>query len=346
MNAKTWTKKILGVGVAGVLIAGAGVTAAVAASPSATTPTGAHSASEVTNLTPYTWTLWQGTTPPVGPWIVKPPVTVAPGQTAVWSPDDAGDNETWTDYLFTDSAGQTHVVNLSESGNGHFESHSFDRQPSGTWVESSAYHMAYDPDGLPRHVDAIWNSPTTTTIDADTDPSTAATIVNSVLPRVSPDKVSWTPSSSTPTYHQVDEEQISSTLQNYSSAKASIDVSRETSIGQSTKIGVETTASISTKVFGFAAKAAASVTADTEWGASDSVKISEASDVDPGNAGYLVRDNSIATLTGTLKLTTPEGATFTIKNVAISSGNIIDPNGTMHSGMDVRPTEAPLGSAS
>lgn len=350
MNVKTWTKKIAGASVVGVLLAGAGMTAALAATPTATIPGGSYQMSEVTNLTPYTWTLYTGSSPQGGPWLVTPPLTVAPGQTAQWVADDNGDFGSWnestgTTYTFTDTAGQNHVMFIDEStnpNNTHYNSYSYDRQPSGHWVESSAYHMAMDPDGLFRHADAIWNSPTTVTIDGAKDSADAQGIVSSELPRVSADKVTWTPSSSTPTFQQVNKEQISSTVENYSSAPASLDVDHLTSVGESTSIGEETSVSLSTKVFGFVAKVTASVTNEQEWGTSDSVKISQGTEIEPSCSGYLYRDNSIATVTGDLTFTVPEGTTFVIKNVAVSRGDIIDPHGSMHSGMNVSAAVSPL----
>ena len=349
MTVKTWTMKIAGASLVATLLAGVGMGAALAATPTTRVadPVG-QATSQVTNLTPYTWTLWQGGIPSAGPWVVKPPITVSPGQTATWLPNDTGAVGSWngytdTDYLYTDAGGQVHVVDVGESqapNDPDFQSHSFDRQPSGMWVESSAYHMAWDPDGNGRHVDAIWNSPASITIDANTDPDGAQGIVNSELPRVSAANVTWVPSSSTPTFKHVNSQQISSTLENYSSAPATLAVNHDTTAGESTTIGEEASASLSTDVFGFVAKVTATVTGEQEWGSGNSLSISQHTEIGTGCSGYLYSNTSIATVTGTLTIKTPEGVTFTVKNVSITRGDIVDPGQPAAGGINITGTEA------
>ncbi|VXC27444.1 conserved exported hypothetical protein [Microbacterium sp. 8M] len=375
MTTKTFISKLSGALALGVALAGAGTGAAMAATPSpspagssatvtpagkgvppamtktagsanakaqdfSTTPPGAYTMSQVTNDTPYTWTLTQFSTEYywTGPWIVAPPKTLAPGQTAQWVPNYSPYGQSGTDYRFVDASGQTHDMYVVDKPN-DYKSYSLDRASDGAWTESGSYHMQGDPDHLPNHADAIWNSPTSITIDANKDPADATAIVNSELPRVAASSVSWTPVSTTPTFQQIDQQQISSTVENYSSAPATLGVSRSTSVGESTTIGEALTYSESSNVFGFVGKFAASVTGDQSWGDTDSVQISQSAPIKPGQSGYVYRDLTVASLTGTLKFTTPEGTTFTIENVSISRGDIVDPHGTRHTGMDVSATE-------
>jgi hypothetical protein len=376
MTTKTFFAKLTGALALGALLAGVGAGAAMAATPTttatgasetatpvgkgvppvmtkttarrtaaasgvSTTPAGVYTMSQVTNDTPYTWTLTQFSTEYywTGPWIVTPPQTLAPGQTAQWVSNYGPYGQSGTDYRFVDAAGQTHDVYVVDKPN-DYASYSLDRAADGTWTQSPSFHMQGDPDHLPNHADAIWNSPTSITIDANKDSADATAIVNSELPRVDAANVSWTPLSTTPTFQQIDQQQISSTLQNYSSAQATLSVSHTTSVGESTTIGEALSYSESSNVFGFVGKFAASITGDQTWGDTDSVQISETAPIQPGLAGYVYRDLTVASMTGTLKFTTPEGITFTIENVSISRGDIIDPHGTTHTGMDVSATEA------
>ncbi|MGO4678639.1 hypothetical protein [Microbacterium sp. 2MCAF23] len=377
MTTKTFISKLSGALALGIVLTGVGTGAAMAATPSTTpsptgssttatpvgtgvppamtkkpgaenaktqtvsaTPPGAYAMSQVTNDTPYTWTLTQFSTEYywTGPWLVTPPQTLAPGQTAQWVPNYGPYGQSGTDYRFVDAAGQTHDMYVVDKPD-NFRSYSLDRASNGAWTESGSYHMQGDPDGLANHADAIWNSPTSITIDANKDAADATAIVNSELPRVAAANVSWTPVSTTPTFQQIDQQQISSTLENYSSAPATLGVSHSTSVGESTTIGEALTYSESSNVFGFVGKIAASVTGDQSWGDTDSVQISQSAPINPGKSGYVYRDLTVASMTGTLTFTTPEGTTFTIENVSISRGDIVDPHGTRHTGMDVSATE-------
>ena len=341
MNAKYWTKKIAGACVAGVLLTGTGMTAALAATPTTPAPAGAYTMSKVTNLTPFTWKFQA--VPGFDGYDVAPPQTLLPGQTASWAAHDVQGRWKSFKYVFTDGQGNGHTVQLldaSHTGNGegqYLQSYSMDGTGADAVQSTASFHMVQDADGFKRHVDALWTQPSTTTIDAASDSTEAAAIVNAELPRAS--TVSWSPESETPKYSKVDAQQASSMLQNNSSADASIEFGQDTKVGESTKIGEETTALASTNVFGVAAKVAASVTGEREWTNSNTVTLSGSALAHPGYTGYLIKATSVATLTGTLKFTTPEGAKFAIINVAISRGGIANPDGSMPGGMNVSATE-------
>ena len=344
MTMNIWTKKVAGATVLGALLAGAGMGVAVAAAPTGSTaadPT-AYDTSEVTNLTPYTWTLLPNST---NTYDAAPPQTVAPGQTAVWAAHDISYNHWETlNYAFTDSTGGAHTVSVEDASDGYTSdrhvvlSYSRDGSGANAPVSTASFHMAWDPDGYSRHVDADWNTPTAITIDATKDPADAEAIVRSELPQIPVDQVTWAPLSKTPTFTEVSKQQFSSTLVNYSSAPAELTVSHDTTVGESTSIGVETSASLSTEVFGVVSTVTARVTGEHAWETSDSVNIDQDTEISPDYAGYLLEDNSIATVVGTLTFTTPQGTTFTVENVAVSRGDIA-PNAS-GTGMNVSATQA------
>jgi hypothetical protein len=350
----TMAKKLAVAGVAGALLAGAGMTGAQAATPAATAdPAGAYWMSKVTNLTPYTWSFLADTTPGfTGPYDVAPPQTVAPGQTVTWAAHDVNDHWKSFFYVFTDANGAAHTIDLedeSNSGNGpgqYLHAFSQDGYGLGAHDSTASFHMTADPDGFGRHVDAVWNTGATVRIDAAKDPASAADAVNYQLPRVPVSSVAWTATDAKPTFHQVDEEQATSKVLNYSSSPATLFTDRQTSVGESTSIGEEVSMSMSTKIFGVAAKVAETVTSEQEWTSEDSVTMGEDAPIDPGCGGWLIKDTSIASLNGTLQFTTPENVTYVVSNVAISRGDIIDPNGNLPSGMNVTATQATLGTAS
>lgn len=347
--SKNLTRKLAGATVAGALLAGVGMSASLAATPSTKgDAAGVYDLTEVTNLTPYTWTFLNepGAS---GPYDVAPPQTVAPGQTAMWAADDIY-NQHWstTNFTFTDSAGHPHDVEVMDVSDGYTSSRhtllSYSRD-SADWngADSTAsFHMASDPDGSQRHVDAVWNTPTAITIDASKDQATADEIVNSQLPRVAASAISWTPTSTTPTFTQVDKQRISSQLLNYSSAPATLGTSNTTEVGQSTTFSESTTVSLSTKIFGVASKVAASVTTDKSWTASNSITIGQSADISAGCVGYLQKWTSVASMTGTLKFTTPDGISYTITNVSISRGDIINPSVEPPIGLNISATQSPL----
>src|SRR5262249_58550699 len=121
-----------------------------------------------------------------------PTQTVAPGQTATWSmiPAQKGDKYLW--WTFTDDQGVMHGELAQDIQDDTVYTESDDIVGM-QGITSTAYHMAADPDSVPRHVDAVWNTPATITIDGAKDPSAAAQIANSELPRVPLDQISFTP---------------------------------------------------------------------------------------------------------------------------------------------------------
>jgi hypothetical protein len=348
MNAMTWAMKITGATVAGALLAGVGMTASLAATPAvaASGPAGTYSMAELTNLTPFVMHYQAVDSPSY--YDVLPPATLQPGQTASWAAhfNPGGSVYLTFNYLFTDELGNGHQVNymdwVGSTGDAHhIRVLSEDGQGAGAQESTANFRINLESDGSGRHVDALWTQPAAITIDAKADPSGAAAVVNTQLPRAKASDISWTPASSTPTYSHTAGVQASSTLRNDSSAPATLEVSQETQVGESTSLSEEVTASVSTKVFGFAAKVAASVTSEQEWSSSDSVTIGYKTKIRPGNTGYLVKNTTFGTLTGTLVFKTPEGVQYTLTNVAITRGDLIDPAAKMHTGMNVTSTQAP-----
>ncbi len=337
--------KLIGAGACGALLAGAGTAAALAAPAHNTAPpikpgaatTGTFDVDQVTNLTPYTWHFDAAISSKGDIFQVAPTQTVAPGQTATWSmlPEQKGDKFLW--WTFTDDQGAQHGVaaqDLQDDTVATFADDLPAAQPS------SVFQMAADPDGVARHVDAVWNSPVTITIDAAKDPSAAAQIVNSELPRVATDQISWTPNpGAKATYTYSGKIRATSTLTNYSSAPATIDKGQETTKGDSTSLGEEVTASVSSKAFGVADKVAASFTHEQEWGSSDSVSVNIDTDIEPGHVGWIDKIITTGHLTGHLVFTTPEGTTFDLLSVSISKGDLINPDGGIPSGIAFKPTE-------
>ena len=332
MSALTWTKRITAVTVAGAAIAGIGMTSALAQTPSSVkdVPVQTWDMTELTNLTPYVWHLEKTD----GNYNVAAPGTVEPGHTASWSPyfTPGGSSADYVYYTFVDGSGMGHTVKFEDyvgsTGDwDHVVGTGEDGIGEAAHDSTRFFRMAFDRDNYNRHQDAVWTAPTKISIDAATDPDAASTAVNDELPRAIPDLISWKPVSNTPTYNQTQGVQASSTLRNDSSEPARLEVSSSTSAGQETSLGEEVTASIGGEVFGVAAKVAVSVTSDQTWGSSDEVDISDASDIDPGDTGYLTKATVFGTLTGTLAFTTPEGVQYTLTNVAITRGDMVNPNG-------------------
>ena len=336
--------KLIGAGACGTLLAGVGTAAALAApapeAPKATAASGTFDVDQITNLTPYTWNFNASISSKGDIFQVAPTQTVAPGQSATWSmiPAQKGDKFLW--WTFTDDQGVQHGVCAQDLQDDTVFTDADDMNGP---TESTVFHMAGDPDGVARHVDAVWNTPATITIDAGKDPAAAAQIVNSELPRVPVDQISWTPNADAkPTFTYSDKTRATSTVANYSSAPATIDKGQETTKGDSTSLGEEVTASVSSKAFGVAAKDAASFTHDQEWGTSDSVNVNIDTDIDPGQVGWIDKVITTAHLTGHLVFTTPEGTTFDITNVTISKGDLIDPDGGIPAGIAFSPNEEPI----
>jgi hypothetical protein len=336
--------KLLGAGACGTLLAGAGTAAALATpapdAPKETAASGTFDVDQITNLTPYTWNFNPTMSSKGDLFQVAPTQTVAPGQTATWSmiPAQKGDKFLW--WTFTDDQGVLHGVCAQDLQDDTVATYADDMAgPS----DSTVFHMVGDPDGVARHVDAVWNTPATVSIDASKDPSAAAQIVNSELPRVPTDQISWTPNpDATPTYTYTDQIRATSTVANYSSAPATIDKGQETTKGDTTSLGEEVTAEVSSKAFGVAAKDAASFTHDQEWGTSDSVSVNIDTEIDSNQVGWIDKVVTTAHLTGHLVFTTPEGTTFDITNVTISKGDLINPDDGIPSGIAFSPDEEPI----
>ena len=212
--------KLIGAGACGTLLAGVGTAAALAApapeAPKATAASGTFDVDQITNLTPYTWNFNASISSKGDIFQVAPTQTVAPGQTATWSmiPAQKGDKFLW--WTFTDDQGVQHGVCAQDLQDDTVFTDADDMNGP---TESTVFHMAGDPDGVARHVDAVWNTPATITIDAGKDPAAAAQIVNSELPRVPVDQISWTPNADAkPTFTYSDKTRATSTVANYSSA--------------------------------------------------------------------------------------------------------------------------------
>lgn len=325
--------RLVAAGVCGVVIAGMGMSAASAA-PTATTAKGATAATtsgpanitEVTNLTPYVWRYM----PYYNKYAIAPPSTVFPGQTAVWSSMPAAG---LTVYTFNDAGGnprymsvEDHPGKSGETPTSPAESYSTDL-PGGRGSNSPLFHMAGDPDGFFRHFDAVWNNPITVSIDNAKDPATAARILNSEYPRATSSSFSVNHNadgSPRQSYKWSDYARASSRVINTSSEPATIEKGQEERHAETTTLGEEVTVSASAKVFGVAAKAALSVTSDQDWGTEDKFANTEDTEVDPGYVGWLNMRTDVGTVVGELKLTTPEGITFDITNVAINESAMSD----------------------
>jgi hypothetical protein len=360
MNTKSKAGRVAVAGVCGVLaiavVACAGGGEAQAAATRRPAANGVHlgspgvkdasstgTYSQVTNLTPYPWTLSTTTYPIQGPYNQAPPNTLQPGQTATWSPHINHDSQdlVLTDYRFTDSTGKTHIMEVDDTGNGFddpwYNSYSYDSEGA----ESPDYHMAFDPDGYKRHADAIWNSPTTIKIDAVQDPAAATNAVDNELPRANPNSEQWTPNpGTTPSFVWGAKTRATSLLTNYSSEPATLYAGHATSKGQSTSVGEEVSHSGSTNVEGVVFKDAESFTHDQSWGSSDSVATTQDGVVDPGNTGWIDKSPLNASMTGHLVFTTSAGTTFDLSNVTISKGDIINTGaGGVPFGIVFTPTE-------
>ncbi|TWP32860.1 hypothetical protein [Leekyejoonella antrihumi] len=321
----------------------------------AATSTGVYA--QVTNLTPYPWTLVPNGTwgLNVGPYDSAPPATLLPGQTATWSAHNpwGARNFVRTLYTFQDAAGHTHVQQVNEwaqeVGDPLYYSYSqdvgFDANHHLQLTESPDFHMAMDPDGYGRHGDAIWNSPTTITIDALQDPAAAANAVDNELPRAIAAQTHWAPNPGVkgPTSVKGPTTRASSLLTNYSSLPATLGKGQGTSKGQSTTLGVEVSHSGSTNIDGVVFKDAESVTGDHSWGSGDSVNTTVSSMVDPGQTGWINKRPTISSMTGHLVFTTANNTTFDLSNVTISMGDIANTGaGGVPPGMDFSATECVL----
>lgn len=336
--------------VCGSLLVGMGAVAvmlAPVASAGAQDAAQTYESASVTNLTPYTWTFQS--TGRTGH--VAPPKSVAPGQTASWDADPQHDGYNTTWYYYDADTGnpvtspQDVKIMVPQQDTPGSPVYVIANQRDGGGAEeaSTVAHTVQDPDGDPHHVDMVWNSPATVSLDAASDQADATAVVNYELPRATAGSVKWTPQpGAAPTFAISGQSRASSLLYNYSDAPATIDKGQDTSKGESTSLGAEITGSVSVTAFGESAKMAASVTGDAEWGGSDSVSIDIDSEIEPGHVGWLDKTTSVATLIGDLEFTTPEGTTFDVKNVAISQGDIIDPHGTMHTGISYMPDEKPV----
>jgi hypothetical protein len=292
---------------------------------------------QVTNLTPYTWKLYHNDFPRKG---VAPPDTLQPGQTGSW--DATGypwPTYTGWIYLFTDAHGGLHQVDLDSNTDGNFYTKALDIV-NGQAVASTVFHLQGESDGG-RHVDAVWNSPITVTIDGNKDQASAAAAVTYELPRAIPSSVTFQPLGQ-PTFAWGTPSRATSMVYNFSSAPVTVVKGQETTKGQSTSLGLELSASVSVNVMGIAAKTAYTVTGDHEWGSSDTVGVDVDTDVEPGHVGWIDKRVSTAYLTGNLTFTTPEGITFFVDNVTVSKGDMIDPNtapGLPQVGMDFTPQQ-------
>jgi hypothetical protein len=334
-SPKTFITRVAAVTAGAIALTGVSMSVAIAAPAPATAKAAlgapvAHNLTQVTNLTPYTWTLFPSGmwNIPMGPYDIAPPATLAPGQTASWAAWHSHDSDDldMTFYTFQDPSGTTQIVDVEDTGNGFdgdwVTSYS-EEHVNNQIVESPEYHMAMDPDGLAGHVDAVWNTPTTIKIDAQADPAGAALAVNTQLPRAAANTTSFVyPQGEQPTVTHSDPVRATSQVINESSEPVTIFRGHDVARGQSTSLGEEVTASASTKVFGFAAKAAVSLTSEQEWGSTDSFSTDYDAEVDPGKMGWLNMDTTVSTLTGDLQFTTPDGITYQIENVAINQPGI------------------------
>ncbi|MBV9592709.1 MAG: hypothetical protein JO147_02765 [Actinobacteria bacterium] len=346
--------RLAAAGVCGVLIAGLGMSAAVAApttpttTPSTATPTtNKASASaapsvpqnmtEVTNLTPYVWTYQGG----YSTYSINPPQTLQPGQSAVWSAigtTSSGWAPAYTVFTFTDDTGAKHMTTIEddvatgETPDSSAESYSQDLDGSGNPFGSSVYHMAFDPDGYFRHFDAIWNTPVTINVDNSKDAATAAEAVNGQLPRATSSNFTvYTNADGTPkvSYRWSDYTRATSRVINESSEEVTLEKGQEEVHTESTSIGEEITASASDNVAGIATKVAASVTSDQEWGTQDKFATTQGTKIKSGDVGWITMRTDVGTVTGELVFTTPEGVTYDITNIDVKETAMYDAGNPM-----------------
>ena len=324
-----------------VAVAVCGVGAGVASAAPSDEPGGALPMTQVTNLTPYTWT-WYRDTMPTTTYPVNPPKTVAPGQTATWSdPEEHG-----VSFEFKDDRGVVHAASIVKAVTYITDAEYLDTQIN-QYRPDTNFHFSNDPDGNAYHFDALWNSPVSVTIDNNTDAADAAAAVNYQFPRAVQGSVKWTPNPDAKvSFKWNDGERATSRVYNHSDADATLITGNETSKGESTSLGEEASVSISSKVFGVAAKAAITASSDQEWGSSDSLDVEREMEVGPGRVGWIDKRLDVGSLEGELVFTSPEGVTFDLKNVAISKGDLVNPNGQLPSGHDFSSDGASIGAQS
>ncbi len=330
-SRKSRVARVTGVTLGALVLVGTGLsTASASAANHAARTTGApaRGITRLTNVTSDSMTLCS--TGVV--YDVAPAKTVAPGDTTSWTAI-GGKDQPVTSYCFPNG---DKVSLTDELGDGEHETAASKVMVSGgnvdfqVGVNYATFINQRPQTGDPHHYDVAQDG-ATIHIDAAKDPAAAA----EALTHMDMSDLWGGPrftfaDGEKPTFHYATGQQAGAKVINESSAPAKLVRGHATSVGESTDVDGEISASLSAKVFGLAVKAAVSTDQGQEWASSDTTKTTEDADIDPDHEGWLTKNLNVASLSGQIAFTSaPTGfarVDYDFTNFTISRGGILDPS--------------------
>jgi len=259
------------------------------------------------------------------PFDIAPAQTLQPGQTTTFQLSQGQAWYSWTQarlaYGFTDVNGGRHNLSYNVDANGNPIATPFDYVGAPFyWLPSATFHVNQSG----NESDVVLNSPAVATIDARTQPDTAASVMKMFADGTNKDfKPTTGLSFSTGPYHRV-----SAVVYNASNEPASLTLSAADTEDETTSLGLKLGWSTSLGILGFAdTKISASVTGGHSWTTGTTITKSDEITIKPGWEGWIESAVTSATVTGDFTFTTPQGITYNVLNASVTEPGF-GPNGS------------------
>jgi hypothetical protein len=262
------------------------------------------------------------------PFDIAPSATLEPGQKTRFQLSQGQAWYSWTmaniHYTFTDVNGGLHRCDYNVDANGNPYTYSFDVSADGSLHPSTAFHMAFDPDGNQNDIDAVLSHPAVATIDAQKQAAEAEAVMK-LWPQGT--NKNFTPTTglsfNTGPFHRV-----SALVYNASNENASLTLTGSDTEDETTSIGLKLGWSTSLDILGIAdQKISASITGGHSWTSGVTVSDSDQVQIKPGWEGWIESAVTSATVTGNFSFTTPQGITYNVLGASVTEPGF-GPHGT------------------
>jgi hypothetical protein len=275
-----------------------------------------------------------------------PAQTLQPGQKTVFGFTEPGVGSSWDAaeirWTFTDVNGGKHRADYNIDTDGNPFLFSLDAAPDGSFndgasVSTATFHMESANDGYPNDFAAVLSHPAEATIDANTNPA-AATSVMKLFEQGT--NRSYTPTTGL-SFTNTNFKQASARVQNATNEPVSLRLTGSDTQQETTSIGLELRWSASLDILGLVDQSlSASITGGHSWGTSDTTSNSVEVPIDAGDEGWVQTSTTNATITGNFNFTTPEGITYHVLNATVTEPGF-GPNGPIGA-LTFSPFEQPI----
>ncbi len=283
---------------------------------------------------------------------VEPAQIILPGQKMAFEFDEAAWPNGWMainlHYQFADVDGRKHRCDFNVDTNNNVTTYSLDigpdgsvNNPDGSLRQSQDFHMVFDPDGDPHDIDAVLSHNAEVTIDANSDPKAAQSVLATYWPTAVGKAFDL---KAGPTYRAATWQRASAQVINTSNAATTLALSAGVTHEESTSIGEELSWGVEIDILETVnEKINMSISHDQAWGISDTTTSTEEITIDPGHVGWLESAVTQATITGNFSLSVPVGnssITYHILNATITEPGRAAGGGNA---LTFRPVEQPIG---